>query len=291
MTNSVVSSSSAVASDAEARAQVISGAAAFGVSELTRAYYADATAERLKAIASQYSDRTGFPCGVIVLLRSAYEKGFRNVPDLRGKRIGLVDADAALRYVLQHILLRFSLPPEQVDIRQVGGDPFDDLRKGEVDAVARYHEALETGRSDRSLVVVPTGSLAESQMGVVFAKAETLVERRDLVERFVRAYQRGVAEYGLTLLQRSDDADELKPESYGSTLDLVAGEAAVRRELIDRAPLYCDRLGRVNAGDMAAQLLFWQGRDRPRRVDDVLDGSFTEERLEPPSSQGVITID
>ncbi|ACK49462.1 NMT1/THI5 like domain protein [Methylocella silvestris BL2] len=274
-----------VASDDDARAAVAAGEAAFGVSQLTASFFSYAVDQRLTLIASQFSDQAGFPANALVIVKPAYDAGFKSVPDLRRKQIGLEDVGSGRRYALAHIAARYGLDPDELTIAALERPQreFEALRKGEIDAaVVSFHTALETASSASDLVLVRMGDLAQSQMGAVFTAQQTIDSNRPIVEKFIRAYQRGVASYDLTFLQRSDGDDEAKPDDYDSTLQLVSEQANVAPRLIDQAPLYCDRLGRLDEADVSAQLAFWQDHGmvaRSASAANLIDGSFTAERL------------
>ncbi len=128
---------------------------------------------------------------------------------------------------------------------------------------------------------------AEWQKGVVFTRAEVIAANRAMVEKFVRAYQRGVAEYDLTFQQRDDDGQILAGPRFADDLALIAGQAELPQVLVQNALPYCDRLARLDVGDIENQVKFWQDKgliDKTIAADDLLDLSFIQDHIKLSAS-------
>jgi NitT/TauT family transport system substrate-binding protein len=122
--------------------------------------------------------------------------------------------------------------------------------------------------------------LVLSQQGVVFTAGGTITTRRDLVERFMRAYQRGTVDYQLNFLHYDDAGDFIPGPHTDAYLELIARQAHVSAGLLAMTKTYCDRRGNLDVADIRKQVKFWQDRgrlDRGIAAADLLDLSFIGE--------------
>ncbi len=140
--------------------------------------------------------------------------------------IGIASADSGSYYALFNIASRFGLDPnsiETISLRSPAGE-LAALSRGEVDAaLLPFATALQSGRGREPLL--PLSNFAQWQQGVVFTTAKNITTRRNLIDRFMRAYQRGTADYQLNFLSYDDAGDFIPGPSYDRYLDLIARSA------------------------------------------------------------------
>ena len=266
--------------DALVEKAVAEGKLDFGMSSLTGSFFDFAAKHRLKIIASQVSDQTGYPATALLISKKAYESGFRSVRDLPHRRIGMTTPDSGLRYVLARIAARYKLGPAAVELvwLQTPAKETAALLRGEVDAVALpFATALQFYSAGKGAFIMRLSDFAERQQGVVFTRARIIEANRSKVEQFIRAYRRGVAEYDLNFQQRDDEGTVLPGPRFGDYLMLISRQARLSPELLQYALPYCDHLARIDVTDIENQLKFWQGEgmaDKSIGSADLLDASF-----------------
>ena len=266
-------------SDAAVRAAAASGVVEVGAAALTAAFYRDAAAHGLKIFASQVSDQTGFPMYTLVIGRRAHDAGFAGVRELPGRRIGMTDPDAGVRYALYSVGTRFGIDSATIKLvwLQTPGRELEALAQGEIDAaVVPFATAVQSAR--KGDVLIHLSNFALWQEGVVFARAQELADKRSTVTKFMRAYRRGTAEYHLNFLHYDDGGDFIQGPRYTEYLKLIAAEARVPPDVLAVTKTYCDPLAMLNVADISNQVKFWQrtGRlDTQRSASDFLDLSFT----------------
>lgn len=220
-----------------------------------------------------------------MISKKAYDAGFRGVKDLPHKRIALTTAGSGVHYSMVRIAGRYRLDARDLQLvwlktpaREVAA-----LSRGEVDAAALpFVTALQLRAAGKGAAIMRISDLAQRQQGVVFARAPTIEANRPLVEKFVRAYQRGVAEYDLSFQQRGDEGDVLPGPRFDDYLALIAHHAKVSPDLLKYAMPYCDHLARLDVTDVENQLRFWQGEgmvDKRIAAADLLDLSFIGEHI------------
>jgi NitT/TauT family transport system substrate-binding protein len=273
--------------DAAVSAAVASGKMDIGLAALSPAFYGYAAAHGLKVIASRSSDQTGFPMYALLVSKKAQAAGLLGVRGLPNKRIGVIGNDSAESYGLFNIASRFKLDPGSIKTIPFNSQAVElgALSRGDLDAaLLPFPVALQSAKKGYSLLRL--SDFAQWQEGVVFARAETIAARRELVERFMRAYQRGTAAYQLNFLNYDDGGDFIPGPDHVRYLDAIARQVRMSTDFVTRTKTYCDRRGNVDVADIQKQVQFWQGQgrlDKGLAAADLLDLSFIGEEPAPRS--------
>ena len=267
-------------------AAVASGNADIGLVSLSAPFYSYAAGHGLKIIASRSSDQTGFPIHVLLVSRKAQTAGFSGVRGLAHARIGITDTDSETYYALFNIASRFGLDPGSIKIVSLKS-PAGELRALSHDEIAAavlpFATALQSANKGGRLL--PLSDFAEWQQGVVFATAKNIAANRNLIERFVRAYQRGAADYQLNFLHYDDGGDFIPGPNYDRYLDAISREVGISPAMLAITKTYCDRRANLDQADIKKQVQFWQdqGRlDKNIAAADLLDLSFIGEETIAP---------
>lgn len=268
------------ATDRLVQKAVAEGKVDFGLTNLTASFFDYAAEHRLKIIASQVSDQTGFPATALLISKSAYDAGLRNVKDFPHRRIAVPGPGSGVRYSLARIAARYGLAPDAFSLvwLQTPAREMAALSRGEVDAAALpFATALQLYLSGKGAFIIRLSNLAERQEGVVFTRAQLIETNRSTVDSFMRAYRRAVAEYDLTFQQRDDEGTVLPGPHFVDYLTLIARQANLAPEILQYSLPYSDHLARIDVTDLENQLTFWQSQgmaDKSIAVTDLLDLSF-----------------
>jgi NitT/TauT family transport system substrate-binding protein len=267
--------------DTPVSAAVASGKVDIGMVGLSAAFYSYAASHSLKIIASRSSDQTGFPMYALLISNKAHAAGFTGVRGLPNARIGVAGADSGAYYGLLSIASRFKLDPRSIktfSLTSPAGE-LGALSRGDIDAaLLPFPTALHNASAGRSLLLL--SDFDQWQQGVVFTSAEIIATRRSLIERFMRAYQRGTADYQLNFLSYDDARDFIPGPHYDSYLELIARQLQISSAVLAKTKTYCDRRANLDVADIMNQVRFWQdqGRlDKSVAAADLLDLSFIGE--------------
>ncbi|HKW53119.1 MAG TPA: ABC transporter substrate-binding protein [Stellaceae bacterium] len=269
-------------------AAVAAGQVDIGAAGLNASFFAAAARHDFKFLASQISDQAGYPTDALLIGKKAYESGFHGVKDLPHRRIAMTAAGAGEQYSMARIVARYRLDPHDVTLvwLKTPGREIAALSRGEVDAIALpFVTVLKLRAAGKGGGILRISDLAQRQQGVIFVRAQTITANRPLVEKFVRAYRRGVVEYDMTFQQRGDEGDVLPGPHFDEYLALIARQAGVAPDLLKYALPYCDHLGRLDLTDIERQLAFWQSEgmvDKRIAAADLLDLSFIADHIRLP---------
>jgi NitT/TauT family transport system substrate-binding protein len=278
-----------LASDAAVDAGVAAGKLDIGMASLSARFYSFAAAHGFKIFASRSSDRPGFPMYALLLSKETQATSVGGVRELTRLRIGTADSEASTTYALFSIASRFKL--DFASIKTIAlkstADELAALSHGRIDAaLLPYAVAIRLARTRNALLRL--SDLAAWQEGVVFTTAKTIATRRDLIARFMRAYQHGTASYEFNFLQYDDGGDFIPGPDFGKYLDLIAHQVHLAPDLLAATKTYCEPRGNLDLVDIGKQVMFWQDQGRlAKRVAaaDLVDPSFIgEEGVAPQSS-------
>jgi NitT/TauT family transport system substrate-binding protein len=267
-------------------AAAASGKVDIGMAGLSASFYSYAAAHSLKMIAARSSDQSGFPMYALLISRKAHEAGFTGVRGLAHARIGITGTDSGTYYALFNIASRFGLDPgsiKTISLKSPSGELWA-LSRGDIDA-ALLPFAIALHSASRSEMLLPLSNFAQWQQGVVFTTAKNIATRRNLIDRFMRAYQRGTADYQLNFLSYDDGGDFIPGPHYDKYLDLIARQVQISPDMLAITKTYCDRRANLDVADIKKQVQFWQDQGRlDKRIAaaDLLDLSFIGEEAIAP---------
>jgi NitT/TauT family transport system substrate-binding protein len=269
---------------------VTSGDADFGVTGLTAAFFNLAGRGALKIIAAQSREEKGYQLVAYMATNAAIEKGFRSVRDFAGKRVGITTTGSTFHYSLGVLAKKYGF-----DLASVTLVPLQTLpnmqaafKGGQVDAIlapVTLARALEADNSGKVLAWV--GDETPWQLGALFTSPKAIAERRDTVERFLRGYLRGAADYHTAFNQRDAAGREVRGTDFAETILVVARAVQQSPDLVSIGLPFVDPQGRLDVGDIYNQIAFWQQAGLvAREVNgrDIVDLSFVRGHTNVPRS-------
>jgi NitT/TauT family transport system substrate-binding protein len=268
---------------------VTSGDADFGVTGLTAGFYNLAGRGALRIIAAQSREAPGFQLNAYMATNAAHAAGLRGLGDLPGRRVGITTVGSTFHYSLGLLARKYNF-----DLARVTMVPLQTLpnmaaafKGGQVEAIvvpvnlARQLESEGAGR-----ILGWVGDETPWQLGALFTSPRMIAERRETVQRFIRAYVRGCADYNRACNQRDAAGRAVQGEGYREVLDVIAQAVQQRVEIVERALPFVDAAGRLDVGDIHNQVAFWQASGQASRDVDaraILDLSFVEGHLNVPA--------
>jgi NitT/TauT family transport system substrate-binding protein len=185
-------------SDKEVADAVASGTTDFGLAAFTAAGFNYAGHGLIKIVAAQVREKADTEGNEVLASDRAFARGVRKFEDLANSSVAITALGSQFHYQLGQIARI-----KGFDLNGVMLKPMQTY-----DAVAR---AIGTGQADVAilpsqyarelLVSAPVkligwySQIDQQQLGALFVSAKMIETRRATVEKFVRAYQRGAADY------------------------------------------------------------------------------------------------
>ena len=265
-------------------AAAVSGDIDVGVTALTGGFFALAGRGTLKVIGGGLHEQQGYEGTAVLASAKAYAAGLTSVAKLPGHSLGITQFGASFHYIAGRIAEKEGFDLKAVTLRplQTIGNMVAAVRTNQVDAtmaVASQAKPLEA--SGEARIIAWVGDVVPYQLTAVFAPSAMLEKRADALQRFARAYQRGVADYRHAFLRLDAAGKPVRDASTEAMFPLLTkyvftGDPDAPRKIIEGVGYY-DEGGKLDVADVAAQLRWFVAQGLVKTaVDpaDVIDTRF-----------------
>jgi len=272
-------------SDAIVAETLAAGTTDFGLAAFTPAAFNLAGKGLIKAIAGQAREKRGFEGTEILASNIGFNKGVRKFEDLAGRSVAISALGSVSHYQLEQVARIKHIDISRVTIKslQTVAAITRAVGANEVDAAilpAPYaHELL---LNNQAKLVGWYSELDEQQLGAVFVSQKMIETRRDVVEKFMRAYRRGVADYTAALLRKDRSNKRVSDTKSREAATVIAryvypdradgGAAAV-----ELATYFIDPQARLDVADIERQIAWYKARgliDKNVSAREAVDLSF-----------------
>jgi len=262
-------------------AAVVSGDLDFGVMSLGAAFFNLAGKGGVKIVAGVGTERPGYRQLGYFVSTKAYEAGLRRLEDLAGRSVGVIVLGTSSHYAVVAAMRKYNIPPASVRVVQLQSvsNQVAAVKGNQVD-MAILHvgqiAALEQAGLGRTIGWV--GDVESHLFTTMFASPRTIAEKPDVVEKAVRALQKGSAEYNRIFNQR-DAAGNFKPgPGYDDMLKLLAPRMPPGDpHALASALGYADPGMNIDMASVARQIANWQDAgmvDKGVTAEAIVDSSF-----------------
>jgi NitT/TauT family transport system substrate-binding protein len=272
-------------SDQTVAETLAAGATDFGLAGFTPAAFNFAGKGLIKAVAAQVREKRYYEGTEIVASNIGFNKGLHKFEDIANRTIAISALGSVPRYQLEQIARI-----KRVDVTRITVKPMQTL-----DAVAR---AVGTNQVDAAIMPAPHArellaanqaklvgwysELDEQQFGALFVSTKMIGSRRGVVEKFIRAYRRGTADYAEALLRKdrnSKRTSDTRSHEAATTIaryvypDRGDGGAAA----VEAAAYFIEPQAGLDAVDIERQIAWYKAQgliDKSVNARDVVDPSF-----------------
>jgi NitT/TauT family transport system substrate-binding protein len=177
---------------------LLSGDIDVGVTGLSAAFFNTAGQGALRIIAGDVSEHPGFQVVGFVASKAAYNAGLRAITDLPGHSLAIPTAGSPHHYALGLFAEKYGFALSSVRLVQAGtfGNVAAAVAGGSVDAGASSATSLKPAiQHGDGFLLAWVGDGLRMQTGATMTTAATADNKRDLLQRFLRVYNRGVVEF------------------------------------------------------------------------------------------------
>ena len=274
----------AYASDSDVADALAAGATDLGLAAFTPAAFNHAGRGLIKAIAAQSREKRDYEGNELVVSTTAHANGLRSFDALANKVVAIDKIGSPFHYQLGQIarIKKFEFNSMTLKPMQTYDEMSRAVGTGKVDATllpAQYARELLLANQGR--LIGWYSELDEQQLGALFVNVKALASKRPLIEKFVRAYQRGVADYApLLKLDRGKRVSTAKSRELGT---LIARYVFPGKPLgpsaatVENGVYYIDPKARLDFADIERQVEWFKAQsliDVGVDARSVLDPSF-----------------
>lgn len=247
---------------------VVSGDAEFGVTGLTAGFYNLAGKGALKIIAGQSREQPGYKLSAYMVSNQAFAAGVRSPADFGGRSFAMTQVGSTFHYMIGLLAEKkgFDLSKNRLLALQSIPNMVSALQGGQADT-AILPSTVAVPMMDRgdAQIVGWAGDETPWQLGALFTSPKMIDTKKATVERFVRAYKKGVAAYDLAFQKKGDQA------ATDKALDILAKYTEQQKGAIAAGLPYIEPEARFSAKDIAKQVAYWQAQGQADKAIEAKD--------------------
>ncbi|MDE0702293.1 MAG: ABC transporter substrate-binding protein [Rhodospirillaceae bacterium] len=188
---------------------VASGDADFAIAGITGGFINLAGKGAIRAVGGVLHESKGVDGMALLASKKAYEAGLTKPAHLKGKSLALTQFGSTFHYMGAVTAEKFGFSIKDIRLRplQKVGAMIGALKSGQVDAMFMVpHIAKPLARGGAAKIV---GWLRDwhpdYQITALITSTRNIEKRRGLVEKFLRAYARGIADFNRVMLDQKKD--------------------------------------------------------------------------------------
>jgi NitT/TauT family transport system substrate-binding protein len=269
-------------------AAVVSGDIDVGVTALTGGFFNLAEKGALKVIGGGLHEQRGYQGSAILVSKEAYAAGLTTPAKLTGHSFAITQYGSSFHYMLGRIAEAEHFDASSVTLRPVQqiANMVAAVGSGQVDAtIAIASMAKPLAASGQAHIIGWAGDIVPYQITAVFTTARMTEQHADLLHRFARAYQKGVADYRDAFLRLDAQGKPIIDAKADAVIPLIAkyvftGDPNARDKIISGVGYY-DEGAALDVTDVIAQLKWFKSQDLVKGDSDpksVIDTRFLPTR-------------
>lgn len=242
---------------------VVSGDVDYGLTAFTAGFFNLAGKGAVKIIAAQAKEAKGYEGNAILASNAAFAKGLTSPKELGAKVVGITQVGSSFHYQIGQLARIEGFDLKSVDMRPLQSLPnmIAALKGGQVDAVLLApHLAKPLVAAGDAKLLGWYADLDEYQFGGLFTSTKTATGKRDLTQRFVKAYQQGLADYAAAFLKKDGSGARVFDEATAQAAAQIAkyvypsDPADLGAKKTTASAFYVDAQGRLDVADIVKQI-------------------------------------
>lgn len=269
---------------------VASGDADFGITAFTGGFFNLAGKGALKVVAAQSREEPGYNFVAYVASKKAYDEGFRSPKDFAGKSVAITTVGSSFHYNLGMLADKYGFKLDSVQMKPVQSIPnmMAALSGGQVDAtILPANNALKLEADGSGKIIGWVHEHTLWQLGALFTSTKNVKDKRPMVERFVKAYQKGLKDYADAFLAKDSQGNRMIGEKAQALLPVLEKWVQPKPTIdtVKIAANYMDPQGRLMVKNIYDQVAWYQAQglaDKSVSAKDFLDLSFVKGHFDVP---------
>ncbi len=273
---------------------IASGDADFGVTAFTGGFYNLAGQGGLKVIGAQFREMEGYDGCAVLASNKAYEKGFDSPEKFAGHTFAMTQVGSSFHYMIGQVADKLDIPLKQIRLKPLQSVPsmIGALKSGQVDSMIIVpHIAKALDKAGAAKIIGWVSDYAPYQVGGLFTSTKNVEKRRDVVDKFVRAYQRAATDYHGTMNKLDENGKRVFGPDAEPVVEMInkyvyKGKPA--GEKIKAGAVYIDPMGRLDVGDVYKQIEWYKAQKMVRAsvdADEIIDTGFIKGHYNLPKNR------
>ncbi len=248
-------------------AAAVSGDIDVGVTALTGGFFNLAEKGTLKVIGGAMHEEHGYEGSAVLASNQAFANGLTAVDKLPGHSFAITQYGSSFHYMLGRIAEAKGFDLKALTLRPVQQVPnmVAAVQTGQVDAtIAIASQARPLAASGQAHILGWVGDIVPYQITAVFTTTGMISAHGDLLQRFAKAYQRGVADYRDAFLRLDAQGKPIVDATTDAVIPLITkyvftGDPNARDKIL-RGVGYYDAGGALDVKDVLAQMQWFRSQ-------------------------------
>jgi NitT/TauT family transport system substrate-binding protein len=269
-------------------AAAVSGDIDVGVTALTGGFFNLAEKGTLKVIGGGMHEQRGYEGSAILVSNKAFDAGLTTPDKLAGHSFAITQYGSSFHYMIGRIAETQHFDAKSVGLRPVQLVPnmIAAVQSGQVDAtIAIASQAKPLAESMQAHIIGWIGDIVPYQITAVLTTDGMIAKHADLLHRFARAYQKGVADYREAFLRHDTAGKPIIDAKTDAAIPLIenyvfTGDPHAREKILAGVGYY-DAGGALDVADVTEQLRWFKAQDLVKGEADaasVIDTQFLPTR-------------
>jgi NitT/TauT family transport system substrate-binding protein len=269
-------------------AAAVAGDIDVGVTALTGGFFNLAEKGTLKVIGGAMHEERGYQGSAILASNQAYDGGLTSVDKLPGHSFAITQYGSSFHYMLGRIAEAKGFDIKSVTLRPVQQVPnmLAAVSSGQVDAtIAIASQAKPLVAAGQAHILAWAGDLVPYQITALFTTTEMIAHHADMLHRFAKAYQRGIADYREAFLRQDAQGKPVVDAKTEAAIPLLTkyvftGDPAARAKVLAGVGYY-DARGALDVADVIDQIRWFKAQGLVKGDADpasLLDTQFLPTR-------------
>jgi NitT/TauT family transport system substrate-binding protein len=269
-------------------AAAVAGDIDVGVTALTGGFFNLAEKGTLKVIGGGLHEERGYEGSAILVSNKAFDAGLTSPAKLVGHSFAITQYGSSFHYMLGRIaevehfdVASMTLRPVQQIANMVAA-----VSSNQVDAtIAIASMAKPVSAAGQAHIIAWAGDIVPYQITALFTTAPMIAQHTDVLLRFARAYQKGVADYREAFLRLDPQGKPIVDATTDAVIPTIekyvfTGDPKAREKIISGVGYY-DVGGALDVMDVIAQLNWFKAQGLVKGEADpksVIDTQFLPTR-------------
>ena len=248
-------------------AAAVSGDIDVGVTALTGGFFNLAEKGTLRVIGGGLHEEKGYEGSAILASAKAYEAGLTSVDRLPGHSFAITQYGSSFHYMLGRMAELRGFDLKAVTLRPVQqiSNMVAAVSSGQVDAtIAIASQAKPLAASGQARIIGWAGDLVPYQITALFTTTAMAEQKADVLKRFAKAYQRGVADYRHAFLRLDANGRPVVDADTEAAIPAITayvftGDPEARRKILQGVGYY-DEGAALDVADVIEQLRWFRAQ-------------------------------
>ncbi len=263
---------------------IASGDIDYGVTAISGGLINLAEKGAIKIIGGALVEEKGVDGQKILVSNAAFDAGVTSASKLKGRSFGITQTGSSFHYMISQIAAKEGFSVDDVSLKplQKVGAIIGALKSGQIDSwtiVPHIAKGLD-GSGGAKIIGNVADYIDDYQVTTIFTSTKNASEKRDLTERFLRAYSKGIADFNANMIDKTEG-----DSGVDATTRLIHKYVYVERPFEKAAPpirngsMRLQPNAKLNVNSVKHQLEWFQAEglvSKDITLDQLVDLSYVE---------------